>query len=304
MANPELVYLNGDFVKWEDAKIHVFSPAVKFGAGVFEGIRAYWNETEEQLYVFRMTEHIDRLAYSQRAMRFEEIVEPGYAAEMTLETLRRNEFRESVHIRPTVYVDGFGNPGSTGPIGMYIVAKSLPSPEIVTKGCRAQVSAWQRISDRAMPARIKANANYNNSRFATIQAKTDGYDTAILLNDRGLVSEGPGMCLVIIRDGVAVTPSITNDILESITRDAVITLLREEMNIEVVERDVNRSELYAASEAFYCGTAWEVTPIVDIDGLKLGDGTPGSITRALQEKFFDTVHGRAADTRGWLTPVY
>ncbi len=304
MSADPLVYLNGEFVPWDDAKIHVFTPAVKFGAGVFEGLRAYWNDEQEQLYVFRMTEHMDRLEYSQRCMRFAEIFESGHVSEMTLELLRRNSFRAGVHIRPTVFVDGIGNPEATGPIGIYIVAVSRPSPAIVKTGCRAQVSSWQRLSDRAMPARIKANANYNNSRLASVQAAADGYDTAILLNDRGMVAEGPGMCLFIIRDGVAITPSVSNDILESITRDAVITLFREQFDIAVVERDVNRSELYAASEAFFCGTAWEVTPIIDVDGLKVGSGEVGPMTRALQDHYFDLVHGRIGDTRGCLTQVY
>ncbi len=304
MSLAKYAYLNGEFVEWDKATVHVFSPAVKFGAGVFEGVRAYWNDDQEQLYVFRLKEHSDRLAYSQRAMRFDSIFAADEVNEKTLELLRRNEFREGVHIRPTVYVDGYGDPGATGPTSLAITAVARPAPAFRDTGCRVQVSAWQRISDRAMPARIKANANYNNSRFASVQAKVDGYDTAILLNDRGLVAEGPGMCLVIIRDGVAITPSITNDILESITRDAVITMLREDLGVQVVERDVNRSELYAAEEAFFCGTAWEVTPIVNIDGLDLGDGKVGPISGRVKDHYLALAEGRIEDKHDWLTPVY
>ena len=193
MSLAKYAYHQGEFVEWDKATVHVFSPAVKFGAGVFEGIRAYWNEEQEQLYVFRLQEHLDRLVFSQRAMRFDRIFGPEEVGEATLELLRRNETRGGVHIRPTVYVDGYGDPGALGPAALSICSVSRPAPPFRDKGCRAQVSAWQRISDRAMPARIKANANYNNSRFATIQAKVDNYDTAILLNDRGLVAEGPAL---------------------------------------------------------------------------------------------------------------
>ena len=153
-----------------------------------------------------------------------------------------------------------------------------------------------------MPARAKANANYNNSRYAGIQASIDGYDAAIMLNSRGKISEGQGMCIFMIRNGVAITPSVTSDILESITRDTVIILLRD-MGVEVRERDMDRSELYDASEAFFCGTGWEVTPLNNVDGSPIGTGAPGDLTRELQTRYFDLVYGVTQDTHGWLTEV-
>lgn len=297
-----LVYLDGEFVAWKDANIHVFSPAVKYGAAVFEGIRGYWNAETEKMYLFRLEEHMRRLELSQRIMRFNEIVSAETMMEATVELIRRNAFRASVHIRPTVYVAGVGESNAQKPLGSFITAIARETPKKVELGCRAQISSWQRISDNVMPARAKANANYNNSRYAGLQAAKDGYDAAILLNSRGKLSEGQGMCLFLIRNGVAVTPSVTSDILESITRDTVIRLLQDR-GVEVQERDVDRSEFFDASEAFFCGTGAEITPIINVDGDAIGDGVPGEVTKALQKAYFDLAFGRTNANHDWLTVV-
>lgn len=297
-----LIYLDGEFVPWNDAKIHVFSPAVKYGAAVFEGIRGYWNEERETMFLFRLEEHMQRMELSQRIMRFGEVVAAETMMAATLELMRKNKFRSSVHIRPTVYVSGIGESSAQDPVGTFITAIPRATPKKVETGCRAQISSWQRIPDNVMPARAKANANYNNSRYAGIQAAKDGYDAAILMNSRGKLSEGQGMCLFLIRGGVAVTPSVTSDILESITRDTVITLLREQ-GVEVQERDVDRSEFFDASEAFFCGTGAEITPIINVDGDAIGAGKPGDLTRVLQTNYFDIAHGRTDRWPEWLTAV-
>ncbi len=298
-----IVYFQGEYVPWKNATVHVFSPAVKYGAGVFEGIRGYWSEARQHMVVFRLQEHLKRLEYSQKVMRFEKIFRAEELTEPLLEMLRRNDFKQHVHIRPTVYVDGDGESGSQGPVDVNITAVRRSKKAEVETGVNVQVSSWQRLSDLAMPTRVKANANYNNSRMADMQAKADGYDTAVMLNSKGHVSEGPGMCFFMIRDGVPVTPTITSNILESITRATVIELLREEMGLETVERDIDRSELYACEEAFFCGTAWEVTPIRNIDGLPVGDGAIGPITTELTDVYFNLVTGNNNDARGWLTAV-
>ena len=297
-----IVYFNREFVPWNEARVHVFSPLAKYGAGVFEGIRGYWSERRGRMLVFRLREHMERLEVSQRIMRFEEIVPAGDMCEATLDLVRRNGFRESVHIRPTVYVDGDGGSAARGPIGTFITAVPRGTPPLVREGCTAHISSWERIGDRSMPARAKANANYNNARFAGIQAGIDGYDAAIMLNSRGKVSEGQGMCVFLIRDGVAVTPSITSDILESITRDTVLSLLGE-MGVETRERDVDRSEFFAASEAFFCGSGWEITPINAVDGAPVGAGHPGETTRRLQEAYFDLVTGVSSNRPEWIAEV-
>ena len=297
-----IVYLDGEFVPWSEATVHVFSPLVKYGAGVFEGIRGYWSERRDRMLLFRLREHMERLEVSQRIMRFGAIVPAADMCEATLELVRRNRFRTSVHIRPTVYVGGEGASSARGPTGTFITAVPRGTPKRVEAGCTAQISSWERIADRSMPARAKSNANYNNARFAGIQADIDGYDAAIMLNSRGKVSEGQGMCVFLIRDGVAITPSITSDILESITRDTVLTLLQD-MGIATRERDVDRSEFVAASEAFFCGTGWEITPINAVDGVPVGAGCPGEITRRLQAAYFDLVKGVTDDRPEWISEV-
>lgn len=304
MSQAKYVFLNGEILPWEEGKVHVGSVAFKFGTAVFEGLRGYWNPAKEQLYVFQLDEHMRRLAYSQRFMRFEQPVDTGYVAEKTLDLVRANEIRESVHIMTTVYVSGLGTPTTSDPIDVAITASPGYKPGWVETGCSAQVSSWQRVPDQAMPMRVKCNANYQNGRIASMQALADGYNTAILLNTRGKVAEGPSMCFFMLRDGCAITPPVTSDILESITRRTVMELLSDYCDTPVVERDIDHSELCAATEAFYCGTAWEVTPIISIDRLPVGDGCVGPLVRKLQARYFSVVTGETGEHSHWLTPVY
>ena len=298
-----ITYFEGDYRPWNDAKVHVFAPAMKYGAGVFEGVRGYWSETRGEMVLFRLDEHLTRLEYSQRVMRFDRVFTPKEMAEPILEVMRRNAFAEHVHLRPVVYLDGNGPVGSLGPVEYAVTAVPSGIKDTVENGVAVQVSSWQRVADLAMPTRVKANANYNNSRMASMQARHDGYGAALMMNQKGHVSEGPGMCFFMVRDGVPVTPSITSNILESITRDTVIQSLRDELSLETVERDVDRSELYACEEAFFCGTAWEISPITSIDGIPVGTGKIGSLAGRLAEIYFDIATGVVEDTRGWLTAI-
>lgn len=303
MEKPKYIFLNDEIVPWEDAKVHVSTAAFKFGTAVFEGLRGYWNEQHQQMYLFQMEAHMQRLQFSQKFMRFDRIFDAAYVTEKTIELLRANEFRATVHSMTTVFVDGFGGPTVCGPVGLAITAGVRAEPRLLSEGCTAQVSSWQRVADNAMPMRVKCNANYQNGRLAGLQAQADGYDTAILLNSRGKVAEGPGMCLFMLRDGVVSTPHTSSDILESITRSTVLELLRES-GIETHERDIDRSELAAAEEAFFCGTAWEVTPVTAIDRLKVGGGDVGPMVRELQDRFFAIAKGESPDHSEWRTPVY
>lgn len=303
MTTPKFVFFNDEIVPFEDAKVHVSTAAFKFGTAVFEGLRGYWNAQHEQMYLFRMDAHMRRLEFSQKFMRFDRVFDGEHVTAKTIELLRANEFRTTVHSMATVFVDGFGGPTVCGPVGLVITAAPRGGPGLVEQGCTAQVSSWQRVPDNAMPMRVKCNANYQNGRLAGLQAKGDGYDTALLLNARGKISEGPGMCFFMIRNGVACTPHTASDILESITRATVLELLRE-AGMEIEERDIDRSELPAAEEAFFCGTAWEVTPIISIDRLPVGSGEPGPVVRSLQERFFSVARGESDDHPEWRTPVY
>lgn len=301
---PKYLHLNGKVVPYEDAKIHILSPCVKYGAGVFEGIRGYWNDQQEEMYVFRLAEHLDRLQYSMKVMRYDEVFSNEQMADWTLELIRANNFRETVHIRLMTYVDGAGEQNATGPIGIAISALARPIPKKLSEGVSAGVSSWVRLADNAMPVRVKCNANYQNGRLASIEAKLNKYDASLMLNARGTVAEGPGMCFFAIRNGRPITPPVTGSILESITRDTLIRLMGEYMNLETEEREIDRSELYACEEAFYCGTGWEITPVTSIDRAPVGDGKVGAITKKLQELYFKLAKGEIGDHAAWRTPVY
>jgi len=303
VSKARFAYLNDRIVPWDEAKVHIATGGFKFGAGVFEGLRGYWNERDEQLYLFKLDAHMRRLTYSQTFMRFDEIVDTGYVADKVIELIRANEYRENIHAMTTVFVDGFGGPTVSGPVGLAITASSHSGGGFVESGCSVQVSSWQRIADNAMPVRVKCNANYQNGRLAALQAKADGYQASLLLNSRGKVAEGPGMCFFMVRDGVIVTPTITNDILESITRTTVLELAAE-AGLPSAERDIDRSELVAADEAFFCGTAWEITPITSIDRLAVGTGEIGPVVSELQERYFRVVRGDVPEHADWRTPVY
>ena len=304
MSLAKYVCMNGDIVPWDDAKVHVFSPIAKYATAVFEGIRGYWNAEQEEMYLFRLEDHMKRLRYSQSFMRFDEIIDGDDLIEKTIELVRANRFRETIHIRVMVFVDGENDLSALGPAGTAITAVPRPLPKKVVDGCSAQVSSWLRIPDQAMPLRVKCNANYNNGRLALIQARADGYEAAIMINTQGKVSEGPSMCMFMVRDGVPVTPSVTSGILESITRETLLDISREYLHLVPVEREIDRSELYAAEEAFFCGTGWEITPITSIDRLAVGDGQVGPVVRRLQEIYFALAEGKNPDHPDWRTPVY
>jgi branched-chain amino acid aminotransferase len=303
VATSRHLYLNGELVPYEDARIHVQSGAVKFGGSVFEGLRAYWNPAHEELYVFRLKEHIDRLYASMRLMRMEHTFTREELARSILDVLRKNGVREDVHIRQTAFIAGDTDLDATGPVGLAVDAR----PRRVTEkpGIAVCVSSWSRIADTAMPPRIKCSANYQNSRLAMLEARTNGYEGALLLNGRGKLAEAPGACCFVVRGGVPMTPPVTADILESVTRATLLELFRTELGQAPVERDVDRTELYVADEVFLCGSGWEITPVLSIDRLPLGGGVePGPVTRAVQACYFAVVRGEKPAYRHWLTPVY
>jgi branched-chain amino acid aminotransferase len=303
MVPSRCLYLNGKIVPYEDARIHVQSAAVKYGASVFEGLRAYWSARESELYVFRLEEHIQRLYRSMKLMRMAHALTPKELADSILAVLRENGYREDVHIRQTAYVEADGGMDATGPVGLAVDARPLRMSGKV--GIAACVSSWARIADAAMPPRIKCSANYQNGRLATLDAKANGYDGALLLNARGKVSEAPGACCFVVREGIAMTPPITADILESVTRATLLALFRKELAVTPVEREIDRTELYVSDEAFLCGSGWEITPILSVDRLPLGDGRqPGPVTRAIQDCYLAVVRGERPAYRAWLTPVY
>lgn len=306
--HPRFVWFDGAVVPWDDAKVHVSTAAVLRGANVFEGVRAYWNVDDHELYIFRNADHLARLRRSAKVMR---MAVPWTDAELTqaeLDVLRANRFQETVWFRLTLYV-GEGEestwPPDRVPVGGFILPRPAPRSAAVTEGVDSCVSTWIRVADLSMPPRVKAGANYHNSRLAWMEARFNGYSgQPLLLDGRGKVSEGPGASFMMVRRGILVTPPVTSSILESITRETVLELARSVLRIPVEEREIDRSEVYVAEEAFFCGTGAEITPITSLDRYPLGDGRPGPVTRRLQDLYFAVVEGRVPEYQHWLTPVY
>ncbi len=299
------VWMNGKLVDWKDATIHVATHVVHYGTGVFEGIRAYAANTGT--CIFRLDAHMRRLADSCRVYR----MDPGYSIEALIdavvETVRANAFK-ACYIRPLVY-RGYSQLGVNPlpcPVETAILVwewdASLGS-NAVLEGVDVGVSSWTRIAPNTLPALAKATANYANSGLIKMQATVDGYAEGIALDEAGLVSEGSGQNLFLVHSGILYTPSLTCSILQGITRDTVLILARD-LGLEVREQTLPREFLYMAEEAFFCGTAVEITPIRSIDKIGVGTGRRGPITEALQARFFGIVSGEQADTHHWLTPVH
>lgn len=294
---------NNKLVPYADATLSVMAPGLTFAVLVFEGYRAYWNQEAQDLYIFRLDDHMKRLAFSMNLLELDDPPSIETLTQDILETLKANDFKEDTYIRLQVYVDDWGSMLATGPVGSTVICRPRPRVSDFETGKRFIVSSWRRNAENASPPRIKASANYLNSRLAGLEAKRQGAGGAILLNEDGTVSEGPGGCLFVLRDGVFTTPSVTSGILESVTRRTMLELAPS-MDIPVAERALGRTELYLADEAFYCGTGQEIMPIVAFDGRPVGNGEPGPITRQLQAAFDDIVRGRNDAYRQWLTPVY
>ena len=298
------VNMDGELVAREDAKIHVFSPAVRFGAHVFEGIRGYWNSELEELFVFRLDEHLERLRQGMKVMRYDRIPSVETLAAQVLETIRANAHDSDIGIRLSAYVLGDGFIDAAGPVSIMCATEKAGRRILDDKCTTTMVTSWQRISDHAMPARIKCAANYQNSRLGLMQARSAGYDEAIFLTPEGKVAEGAGACLFMLRDGVPSTPPTTAGILESVTRDTMLQIFAEQFASPPKARTIDRSELYLAEELFYCGSTYEVSPIVAVDGVAIGDGAAGETTAAVWAHYEALVRGQTSTHSAWRTPIY
>ena len=300
---PKTVFLNGNMVSFPEAKISVMAPGLTFAAAVFEGLRAYWNEKQEQLYVFRISEHLERLQFSARVIELESPPSSDAFKQQILTSLSANNCRSDTYIRVQAHVDDWGDMTATGPVGSYVVCRNRERSSAFTNGKHFAVSSWRRNSDDASPPRIKATGNYLNSRLVGLEALRNGFDGGIILNHDGTVSEGPGGCLFIVRYDQLITPPVSAGILESITRQTLLDLARD-LGIETVERNVGRTELYLAQEGFYCGTGQEIVPVLSVDRKPLGLGKPGKTTRLLQTAYDKIVRCEDKKYQHYLTPVY
>ncbi len=304
-ANNRLIWLGGEILNVNNAKINVLAPTSQFGLNVFEGIRCYWNEKKQQLYAFRLDDHFKRLKRSQRLLELENKYSLDELKQAFFDVIRANDYKEDIAVRQTLFVDGFGTWSSTETVNMFVapIPKGKTSTEYNKKGLNCCISSWERINDNSLSPRIKCGANYINSRMAQREAMRNGYDTTIFLNAVGKIAEGPGSCLFLVRDKRLITPMITDSVLESITRDTIITIARE-LGITVEERTVDRTELYLCEEAFLCGSAMEITPVNSVDKYIINNSVQGEITQRLHERYLEIVTGEAEDNRGWLTGVY
>jgi branched-chain amino acid aminotransferase len=296
------IWMNGKLVPQAEAVLPVNSAAVFYATNCFEGLRAYWNAADGELYAFRLAEHFARLRESMKMMRFTVPYSDVDLYDTVREVLRGNEVQEDVHMHLVAYVGGAGL-DSTSPTGLYINPRRR-GRIIEGAGLRCCVTSWQRTSDNAIPIRLKSGSNYQNGRLATLQAKADGYDAPIFLNQHGTVAEGSGATFFMIRRGQLVTPPLTSDILESITRATLIESVAPALGMEVVERHIARTELYVADEAFFCGSGYEITPILSVDRFNLGSGGVGPITQRLLTTYMDVVRGVDKRFPEWRTPIY
>lgn len=304
MTKVDKIWMNGKWVAWDDAKIHILSHVAHYASSVFEGIRAY--DTPKGPAIFRLEDHMDRLMFSARVYRMEARFTRDQIRDICLEVVAVNDLKDC-YLRPLIYrgyenlgVNPFGSPVEVAvaafPWGKYLGEDAL------TKGVAVKVASWQRFALNTLPAMAKASANYMNSQLMKMEALVDGYAEAIALDPTGCVSEGSGQNVFLVLRGELITPPLHNSILAGITRDTVMTLARE-MGYTVREMSMPRELLYAADEVFYAGTAVEVSPITSVDRIQVGNGERGPITTAIQEKFFAVVRGKTPDTRGWLSVV-
>ena len=299
-----ICYFEGAYVPIREAKVSIMTHAFMYGTATFEGIRAYWNEDEGRLFGLFIREHVERLRMSCRILLMEDVPSVDELVGLITETVRRNGFREDVYIRPSFYK-------STKAIGvrlhnlaneLYIITIPFGNYIDTDAGVRVQTSSWRRNPDEALPARGKIVGGYVNMAFQKSEAELNGYDEAIVLTADGHVNEASAANLFVVRDGVALTPPVTDDILEGVTRKAMMELLRAE-GIPVEVRSIDRSELYIADEMFLCGTGVQISPVIEVDHRQVGSGEVGPIGRAIRDRYFDAVRGRIPEYRHWLTPI-
>lgn len=298
------VWMNGTLVEWKDATIHIASHVVHYGSGVFEGARCY--ATRSGPACFRLDDHVRRLMESARVYRMEPPYDAAAIRAAILQTIQANRFDEC-YIRPLVYrgYEALGVNPFPCPVDVAILVWQWPSmftSEAIEQGIDVKVSTWTRIAPNTLPALAKSVANYANSQLIKMEALVEGYSEAIALDHAGLISEGSGQNLFLVRGGILYTPPLTSSVLGGITRDSVMTIARD-LGIEVREQPLPRELLYLADEVFFAGTAVEVTPIRSVDKIKVGAGGRGPVTQAIQSRFFAIVRGESPDTHGWLTPV-
>jgi branched-chain amino acid aminotransferase len=300
------VYFNGEFARYHDVRIGLMTNGLHYGTGCFEGVRAYWNRGKEQLYLLLAQAHFDRLRRSGSIMRMTLPHTTEELVNITLDLLRRNEYRTDTYIRPLLFAssEDIGVRLHNIEVSFAIYTSPFGKYVEIDEGIRCMVSSWRRVSDQSLPARAKITGAYANSALAKTEAIENGFDEAIVLTADGHVSEGSAENLFMLKDGAFSTPPVTDDILEGVTRKSVMTLIRDELGLQVIERSIDRTELYTCDELLLCGTGAQISPVIEVDRRKVGDGRVGEFTQELQGLYFGAVRGENPNYSDWTLPVY
>lgn len=298
------IWIRRKIVNENEAVVNVLSPTSQFGLNVFEGIRGYWNDEENILYIFKLEEHIDRLLESCKLVSIPTPYTKEEIISAIKETVIANKFKNTdIALRVTIFGDGIGSWHSIENFDMFVAPIKRKRTDINNlKGLKASISSWQRINDNVLPPRAKLGANYINGRYAYLQAKNDGYDVPLFLGNDGKITESSGACVFIVKNNKLITPDVTSSILESITRSFIIDHAKKS-GYKVEERKIDRTEIYLADEVFLVGTAAEITPIIKVDRFIIGNGKVGNITKKLLKDYLDIVSGKNKDYIDCLTPI-
>ncbi len=300
-----IVFFNNRMIPLRDAKVGILTHAFNYGTGVFEGIRGYWDESRRELFLVRPQEHYERWKRNCGILRIDVRPKPSVLCQITSALVRRNQFHSNVYVRPLAYKSAERIGVSPDDKDAFAIAV-LPFGDYLHSrdGVHAGVSSWRRISDTAIPCRAKICGAYVNSALASDEARREGYDEAIFLTESGHVAEGAACNIFLVRNGKLITPSVSEGILEGITRDSIIELAQNELHLDVIERRVDRSELYVSDEVFFTGTAVELAPVVRVDHRPIGTGKVGPVAAELRRLYLEATRGGISEYRKWLFPVY
>ena len=300
------VFYEGEFARYNDVRLGLMTHALHYGTAVFEGIRAYWNEKKSQLYLLKAAAHYDRMRRSANVMRMELPFSTEELVNFTLELLRRNEYKSDVYVRPLLYTSSEEIGVRLHNLNRSFFIYSVPFGKYVETdgGIKCMVSTWRRVPDQSLPARAKISGSYAQAALAKSEAVEAGYDEAIVLSVDGHVSEGSAENLFMLKDGEFVTPPVTDDILEGVTRQLLIKVIEEELNLPVLQRSIDRTELYTCDELLLCGTGAQISPVIEVDRRPVGNGKVGEFTQELQSIYFGAVRGESPKHKDWTIPVY
>jgi branched-chain amino acid aminotransferase len=298
-------FFQGKFMPLSEAKIGIMTHALHYGCAIFEGIRGNWNDEQKQLYIFRLSEHYERLYNGCRVLKMDLPYSIDELCRITVELVERCGFQEAIYIRPLAYKSSEALGVRLNNLDSDCFVFAIPWGRYLDMDkARCTISSWRRPDNNVIPPQVKITGIYVNNAFAKTEAEENGFDEAIMLSPDGYISEGTGENIFVVIDGKLVTPASYNSILMGITRDTVMNLAQGELGIETIEKPISRSELYSADECFLTGTAAHITPVSEVDRRKIGNGEIGEITARLQRIYSDAIHGRNPKYLGWCTPVY